>query len=199
MRLAILACLAAIVPLCGFATAASAGTKVLVKTRTYDIAGKTGAALVEAMDHKGPRHGYMARAIADTAYTVNWDLDVERENGVCHLRQADGVLDLTYTYPRLASPASSALERRWKRFFAGVRAHEQTHGRIAMRMMRATERSIRGLKLADNVFCTGTHREARRRINATYAEYEARQNAFDAREHRTGGHVEHLVDALTKP
>ncbi|AZO48285.1 MAG: DUF922 domain-containing protein [Mesorhizobium sp.] len=199
MRVSVLACLAAIGVLCSFSPIASAGTKLLVKTRTYEISGTTGVALVAAMDRNGPKHGFMTRAIADTAYTVNWDLAISRTDGVCHLRQADGVLDLTYTYPRLAQPASAALERRWKRFFAGVRAHEETHGRIARRMMQATAKSVRRLKLADNWFCTGTRQEARRRINAVYAEYEAKQRAFDAREHRNGGHVEHLVDALIKP
>jgi predicted secreted Zn-dependent protease len=199
MRLAVLACLAAVVGLCGFAPAASAGTKVLIKARSYDITGATGAALVEAMDRNGPKHGFMTRAIADTAYTVNWDLAMSRTDGVCHLRKADGVLDLTYTYPRLASPASPALERRWKQFYAGVRAHEETHGRIAKRMMWATARAIQGLNRPDNWFCSGTRQEAKRRINAIYAEYEAKQIAFDAREHRDGGHVEHLVDALIKP
>ena len=199
MRLMVLASLAAIATLCGPAAVAMADTKLLIKTKTYDIAGATGAALVEAMDRKGPKHGFMTRAIADTSYSVKWDLSMSRTDGVCRLRQVEGVLDLTYTYPRLASPVSPALERRWKRFFAGVRTHEETHGRIAQSMMRATARSIRDLKLADNWFCTGTRHEARRRINAAYAEYEAKQNAFDAREHRAGGHVEHLVDALVKP
>ncbi|RVC92999.1 DUF922 domain-containing protein, partial [Mesorhizobium sp. M2A.F.Ca.ET.029.05.1.1] len=61
---------------------------------------------------------------------------------------------------------------------------------------RATAKSIAGRTLADNWFCTATHREARRRIDAVYAQYEARQNAFDAREHRDGGRVDRLVNAL---
>ena len=65
--------------------------------------------------------------------------------------------------------------------------------------MRATERSIRGLKVADDPLCYKTRREARRRIKDAYAVYEAKQNAFDAREHRNGGHVEHLIIALIKP
>ncbi|TIL68735.1 DUF922 domain-containing protein [Mesorhizobium sp.] len=199
MRLAVLTCLLAIGGLCGFAPPALADTKVLVKTRTYDITGTTGAALIEAMDRNGPkRHGFMTHAIALAAYTVDWDLDVTREGGVCRLRQANGTLDLTYTLPRLASAATPALQKRWKRFFAGVRAHEHNHGRIARTMMRATEKSITGLEFADNLFCSKTHREARRRIKAVYAEYEAKQNAFDAREHRDGGHVEHLIRALLR-
>jgi predicted secreted Zn-dependent protease len=171
---------------------------VLVKTKTYDITGTTGVALVEAMDSRGPKHGFMARAIAQTGYTVDWTLDVSQANGVCRLRQAHGTLNLTYTYPHVASASTPSLRRRWKRFFAGVRAHEQTHGRIAMQMMRAAEKSVRGLTFADDGQCYKTRREARQRIAAGYAEYEIRQNAFDAREHRDGGHVEHLVRALVK-
>ncbi|TPN41108.1 DUF922 domain-containing protein [Mesorhizobium sp. B2-3-3] len=194
MRLTSLTMLAAACAL-SCVSAASAGTKIVVHVRNYDVAGKTGAELVDAMDRQGPKHGYMTRAIAETGYTVHWDLDISRQDGICHLRQANGTLDLTYTFPRL-SPASPGPRKRWDRFMAGVRKHEHTHGRIAKEMMRATETALAGLERPDNWFCTGTHFEARRRINAIYAEYEAKQNAFDAREHRNGGHVEHLVDAL---
>ncbi|RUU53641.1 DUF922 domain-containing protein [Mesorhizobium sp. M2C.T.Ca.TU.002.02.1.1] len=196
MRLTVLTCLIMLGGLCGGAPEALAGTKVLVTTRSYDIAGATGAVLVEAMNRKGPKHGFMTRAIADTSYVVNWKLDVDRVDGVCRLRGADGTMELTYTFPRLASPPKPELERRWRRFLAGVHAHEHHHGRIAKAMMRATDKSIAGLKLADNWFCTATHREARRRIDSVYAQYEAKQNAFDAREHRDGGHVDRLVNAL---
>ncbi|MDX8446125.1 DUF922 domain-containing Zn-dependent protease [Mesorhizobium captivum] len=197
MRLAVLTCLVAIGALC--APQASAGTRVLVQTRTYDIAGNSGAALIEAMDSKGPKHGFMTHAIAQTAYTVDWDLDAGQDNGFCRLRRANGTLNLFYTFPRMASPSTPVLKKRWNRFFAGVRAHEETHGRIAREMMRVTNRSITGLKVADDPYCYKTRREARRRIQAAYAVYEAKQNAFDAREHRDGGHVEHLIAALIKP
>lgn len=199
MRLAVLTFGVAIAALCGSAAAASAGSKVVVKTRTYDITGTTGLALMEAMDRKGPKHGFMTHAIAQTGYTVDWDLDAGQDNGVCRMRRANGTLNLFYTYPRVASATTPALQKRWKRFFAGVRAHEETHGRIAREMMRATERSIRRLKVADDPLCYKTRREARRRIKDAYAVYEAKQNAFDAREHRNGGHVEHLIIALIKP
>ncbi|MDX8512271.1 DUF922 domain-containing Zn-dependent protease [Mesorhizobium captivum] len=197
MRLAVLTCLAAIGVLC--APQASAGTRVLVQTRSYDIQGNSGAALIAAMDGKGPKHGFMTHAIAQTAYTVDWDLDAGQDNGFCRLRRANGTLNLFYTFPRMASPSTPVLKKRWNRFFAGVRAHEETHGRIAREMMRVTNRSITGLKVADDPNCYKTRREARRRIQAAYAVYEAKQNAFDAREHRDGGHVEHLIAALMKP
>lgn len=199
MRLAVLVCLLAIGALFCSAPAASAGTRVVVKTRTYDITGTTGLALMQAMDRKGPKHGFMTHAIAQTGYTVDWDLDAGQDNGVCRLRRANGTLNLFYTFPHVASTTTPALRQRWTRFFAGVRAHEETHGRLAREMMRATERSISGLRIADDQSCYKTRREAQRRIRATYAAYEAKQIAFDAREHRDGGHVEHLVTALIKP
>ncbi|RUU08304.1 DUF922 domain-containing protein [Mesorhizobium sp. M7A.T.Ca.TU.009.01.3.2] len=199
MRLAVLACLVTIAALFGSASAASAGTRVVVKTRTYDITGNTGLALMQAMDRKGPKHGFMTHAIALTGYVVDWDLDTSQDNGVCRLRRANGTLNLFYTFPRVASATTPTLRKRWTRFFAGVRAHEETHGRIAREMMRATERSISGLRIADDRFCYKTRREAQRRIKATNAAYEAKQLAFDAREHRDGGHVQHLVIALVRP
>ncbi|PBC02594.1 DUF922 domain-containing protein [Mesorhizobium sp. WSM3860] len=197
MRMAALTCLVALGALC--APQASAGTRVLVQTRTYDIAGNSGGALIKAMASKGPKHGFMTRAIAQTAYTVDWELGVVQDNRSCRIRQANGTLNLFFTFPRLASPATPALKKRWNRFSAGVRSHEGTHGRIAREMMRFTERSITGLAVANDPYCYKARTEARRRIQAAYAEYETRQNAFDAREHRDGGHVEHLVAALISP
>ncbi|ESY71440.1 DUF922 domain-containing protein [Mesorhizobium sp. M0051] len=199
MRLAVLVCLVVIGAVCGSASMASAGTRVLIKTRTYDITGNTGLALMKAMDRKGPKHGFMTHAIAQTGYTVDWNLDAGQDNGFCRLRRADGTLNLFYTFPHLASATAPALQKHWSRFFAGVRAHEETHGRIAREMMRAIETSISGLRIADDPSCSKTRREAQRRIKATYAAYEVKQIAFDAREHRDGGHVEHLITALIKP
>jgi predicted secreted Zn-dependent protease len=196
MRRTVLTCLVAIGTLCG--PEAFAGTRAVIQTWTYDVTGSSGAAFIDAMDSKGPRHGFMTHAIATTAYTVDWDLGGGQENGFCRLRRVNGTLNLFYTFPRIASPMTPALKRRWSRFFAGVRGHEETHGRIAREMMRTTERSITGLRVANDPSCYKTRREARRRIQAVYAEYEARQNAFDRREHSRGGHVEHLIAALIR-
>lgn len=199
MRLLILSGLAIVGALCGSATAASAGVKILVKTQTYDISGKTGEALIESMDSNGPRHGFMARAIAQTSYTKAWEFDLVEVKGTCSIGQVNGTLNLNFTYPRVASALPPALNKRWARFFAGVRTHEETHGDIARQMMRATEKSLRGLTVPNDSQCSKARREARRRIDAVFVDYEARQNAFDAREHREGGHVEYLVEALERP
>src|SRR4029079_5716424 len=81
MRRTVLTCLVAIGAL--FAPQASAGTRAVVQTRTYDVTGSSGTALVDAMNRKGPRHGFMTHAIATTSYTVDWDLDAGQGNGFC--------------------------------------------------------------------------------------------------------------------
>lgn len=43
---------------CGFANAAYAGTKTVVRTETYAVAGKNGEALMKAMNLKGPSMGF---------------------------------------------------------------------------------------------------------------------------------------------
>lgn len=196
MRLATSAFLATIGVICAYPSAASAGVNAVINTQTYDISGTTGDALVAAMNRKGPRHGFMARAIAQTRYTKDWDFDFVKTKGSCRIRHANGTLNLTFAYPRVVSVLPSPLEKRWKRFIAGVTAHEETHGRIARAMMDATETSLTGLTVADDPQCSKTRREANRRIKAIYDAYEDKQNAFDAREHQEGGHVEYLVDAL---
>jgi len=197
MRLKVLTCLVAISALS--APQASAGSKIQVETRTYDVTGASGLELIQNINRKGPKRGFMAHAIALTAYSANWDLVMLKGNGSCRVQQANGTMNLVYTFPRVVSPMTPALKKRWNRFMAGTHAHEATHGRLAREMMRAAERSAVGLKTADDPSCYKTRREAQRRIGAVSAQYEAKQRAFDVKEHRDGGHVEHLVMALIKP
>jgi predicted secreted Zn-dependent protease len=196
MRLALsTALLATVTAAAAVISPAVAGAKVVIKTQSYDISGDSGRALVTAMDRTGPRHGFMTRAIAQTSYTVDWDLQVRETHGVCKLARAVPTLHLTYIFPE-AKSLSPGLARRWKTFLAGVHRHERTHGRIAGNMVEAAALAVSGIALAHDPGCNRTRREARRRIDAVYAKYEASQVAFDKREHRDGGRVEKLVEAL---
>lgn len=187
--------LAIVLAALGATSPPAAAAKILVKTRTYAVTGDSGAALVKAMDRSGPRHGFMTRAIAQTSYTVDWDLQVTRAKDACRLVRAVPTLHVSYVFPRAVN-LPPALAKRWKRFLAGVRGHEKTHGRIASEMVQAASSSASGVVMRPDPSCSRTRREARRRIDAVYARYEARQVAFDKREHADGGKVERLVDAL---
>ena len=198
MRLIALSVLATIGAFCGFATVASADVDILVTTRTYDISGTTGEALIRLMNRNGPRHGFLARSVALTSYTKDWEFDFVQAKGACRIRQANGTLKLTLTFPRVVSILPPGLDKRWARFFAAMRKHEETHGDIARQMMAATEKSLVGLAVPNDARCSKTRREANRRIDVIFDEYEDRQRAFDASEHREGGRVERLVEAFAK-
>jgi predicted secreted Zn-dependent protease len=187
--IALVACLAASPALCGVRTT--------VRTETYAIAGNTGEALLDAMDRRGPRHGLLARAMAQTRYKVHWDTDWLKSGSRCRLKSADATLSIVYRYPELARPAPRKLERRWKAFLAGVRQHEETHGRLAHRMVLVAHRSVSRLARKDDL-CIRSKRQFERIIDAVYAKYEARQARFDDLEHGEGGNVDRLLFMLTR-
>lgn len=178
--------------------AASAGAKVSVKNSFYEISGKNGAALLAAMDRSGPKHGFLTRAIAQTRYTVSWEIDWTRTGDGCKVREANARLAITYTYPRLGGTVSADLKRRWDRFLVGVRKHEEVHGALARKMVIAAEKAVSGFSLRGDRSCGRIKKEVKRRVDAIYARYEAQQVAFDEKEHRDGGPVEGLVAALVK-
>ena len=88
-----------------------ASVSIKAKTVTYSISGKNGDALLEAMDRRGPKHGFLTRAIAQTRYVVNWDIDWQEKDGGCRIANAAAGLSITYTYPAVTSRMSPALDR----------------------------------------------------------------------------------------
>ena len=170
---------------------------VKAKTGTYSISGKDGNALLDAMDRRGPKHGFLTRAIAQTSYTVSWDVDWKEKAGACRVANAAATLSITYTYPQVKGTMSPDLQRRWVRFIAGVRKHEETHGRLARQMVGAAEKSLSGISYDNDPRCRKTQAELKKRIALTYAKYEARQIEFDRVEHAEGGNVEAAGDACS--
>src|SRR5262245_31703207 len=180
----------------GFATAAVAGVTIDIRQAQYEIAGQTGAELLDAMDRRGPKHGFLTRAIAQTRYSVGWDIIWVQNAGSCRVKQANARLSMTYTYPVLRGDVPPYLYKRWLRFMKGVVKHEETHGAIARQMVSAAQSSVAGVGFANDPGCRQAKAEAKRRVDAIYAKYEARQILFDRREHSEGGNVEALVSAL---
>ena len=180
------------------AGSAEASVEVKVKTTSYRISGENGEALLRAMDRKGPKQGLTTRFLAQTAYKAGWKFDWQKRAGACRIANASAVLTITYTYPEVSSHMSADLRHRWNRFIAGVRRHEETHGRIAREMVAAAERQLSGLSYRNDPGCQTTRAEVKRRIASIYATYEARQAAFDRVEHAQGGNVKGLVSLLSR-
>lgn len=181
-----------------FTAMASATISVKTKVTTYSITGKTGDALLDAMDRRGPKHGFLTRAIAQTSYTISWSVDWREKASSCRVADAAAVLSISYNYPQVSGPMSASLKRRWNRFMTGVRKHEETHGRIARQMVNAAEKSIAGLSFKNDRGCRKTQAEVKKRVAKVYAKYEARQVEFDRVEHDEGGNVEGLVTLLSR-
>ena len=184
----------AVVPIVAADAERRSSTKT--KTTTYTVSGKNGTTLLEAMDRRGPKHGFLTRAIAQTSYTVSWDVDWKENDGRCRIANAAATLSINYTYPAVKGTMSPALKRRWQRFMAGVRKHEQTHGRLRGRWSTPPKNRCSDFPSTNDRRCRKTQAELKKRIALTYAKYEARQVEFDRVEHAEGGHVEALVNLL---
>lgn len=178
----------------GIAGAASISTT----TKTYAISGQSGHSLLQSMNKRGPKHGWLSRAIAQTQYVTSWEVRTRVENGSCRLVQATPSMKMVYTYPQPSDGLSADLRKRWATFMVGVRRHEEQHGRYALQMLKAAERSVRGLKVAKDPNCRKANAEIKRRVSAVYAEYEAKQIVFDQREHRENGNIHRLIKALVR-
>jgi len=179
-------------------TALAGAEQVKVKTRTYAVSGANGADLYQSMVRRGPRHGFVSRAIAQTSYTVEWQAEVVSSANACRVVRAQPVLSITYTYPQPSRSMSAEMRGRWQRFMTGVKKHEEKHGAIASEMVRAAEASVKGLRVKNDPSCRKTRVEVKKRADKIYAAYEARQIAFDAREHRDGGNIDRLILGLVK-
>ncbi|QPC88664.1 DUF922 domain-containing protein [Mesorhizobium sp. NBSH29] len=184
--------------LCAFQAPANAGVKVTIKQASYEISGKSGATLLDAMDRSGPKHGFLTRAIAQTRYTVGWNIVWAQNGKQCRVKKADALLSITYTFPQLKDRLAPDMQRRWTGFIKGVTRHEETHGRIARQMVTAADRVVSATRMAHDPGCRQSQALVKKKVATIYAEYEKRQVLFDKKEHSSHGNVESLVLALKK-
>lgn len=187
--------LAAFAAFFAFAGPSMAG-KVTVKTEYYSISGKTGVDLVRSMARKGPRHGFLSKAIAVTRFKPAVRGDMVHKNGVCRTKNAEFDLAITYVYPKPSGKLPADVSRRWSAFFAGVEKHEQTHGRLGKELARSIDRKLHGFSMKDKPGCRAATAAMLKDVKKTVVAYDARQRAFDAKEHRSGGNVETMLRRL---
>jgi len=198
MRRITLTALAAAAGWSWLALPAAADVKISVKTKSYAISGKTGTELLAAMDRRGPKHGFLTRAIAQTSYGVSWEIDWVVKNNTCRVRSSEAKLTVTYTYPEVSGAMTADMAKRWARFFKGVKKHEEMHGTLARRMVAAADKAVTGFSVKNDPSCRKAQAAVKKRVGAIYADYEAKQFHFDDVEHRQGGSVEALVRALKR-
>lgn len=186
---------AACVVLC--AGVASAREQVTVKTSYYTVSGATGVQIYRNMQSRAPRPGFQARAMANTNFSVDWTQGrLAEANGGCRVVAATPTLSINYLYPKLAGKTPIATQQRWNRFVSVLRDHEQVHGQLAKEMVRKGAREMQGVAVANDRGCAKTRRKMVEVGSRIYKAYEAKQIAFDAAEHRSGGRIDVLIKAL---
>ncbi len=194
-RMALVAALAATL-LTASGAEAVAKPKITEKTEYYRISGKTGRDLLRDMNRRGPRHGWLTKAIAQTRYETRTFGDMVGENGKCRVRGGGVSMTITYIYPQPREKLSREMARRWKFFQADNVRHEKTHGRIAREMAAALETRIKGFETSGDRRCWAAKVRLERETRAIFDAYKKKQAAFDEREHRDGGSVDKSIAVL---
>src|SRR5690606_32290713 len=95
----------------------------------YAVSGKDGAAIMRQIRRKGPSHGMIGRAIAETRYVLDFGYEVQQSQGRCHIANPWVRLEITILFPRLDGDVSLDLRQRWEHFLAGARQHEEEHAK----------------------------------------------------------------------
>ncbi len=144
-----LVCLMLTGTLAALSSAAHALPKVSEKVVYYEIAGQTGRDLYAEMGRKGPRHGFMAKAIAQTQFKHQVLGKMVNEGGTCRSKGGGFALQITYVYPKPKSRLSGELGRRWQAFQSDNFRHEKVHGRIAKQMATKLDRAISRFSMKD--------------------------------------------------
>lgn len=182
----------------GIVSDAKAQARISETTKYYKINGKTGMELLSDMNRKGPTHGFMTKAIAQTQFKTAFLGDVLYSKGFCSARNAGYALTITYIYPQPAKPLTGALAKRWKAFQATNVEHERRHGAIAKKMAHAVARKVRGFKEVDKPGCKRSMAKLAREIDAMIDAQNEEQAVFDKLEHRSHGPVEKSILALVR-
>ena len=151
------------------------------RPQTYRIAGKTGAALLEAMDRSGPKHGFLTRAIAQTQLFGRLDHRMGRDRqGLPRRARRRRRLSITYTFPRaagdaVARPEAALADVSWP----ACASTRRCMARIARQMASAAEKAIaRPADRQRSRLPQDAHARRSAGSAAIYAEYEARQIAL---------------------
>jgi predicted secreted Zn-dependent protease len=171
--------------------AAQAGEAITVREKYFAVSGSTGLELYTSIGHSGPKN-----AIAHTSHTLKWSKRFDEEGGGCRLVGVRPVVTITYTLPKPAGKLSAATRKRWDVFIAGVRKHEEEHGRMIRQMVAATVASLGDVHVADDPTCSKVKRETNRRIAEAASAHKERSREFDRIEQSDGGNVHRLVLAL---
>lgn len=176
---------------------ADAEPRITFAFEEYQVSGRTGAEIMTQIHRKGPRHGPMSRAIAQTRYGLDYGYRTEQAEGACRVAMPWVHLDIIHVYPQIPSETGPELRARWETFMQGVRAHEKGHADLAVEMARAAEIALQSFRQPASAGCARLKRDVDRMIRRIFATFERRQALYDRIEHRQDGPVARIIARLT--
>lgn len=165
----------------------------------YDVPGKTGMEIYQAIGRLGPQPTPARRAIALTEWDLKWGRDYVPDGNDCVLAAARPFLKITYRLPRASQQLSPDLQARWDAFHAGMLAHEKVHGDFLKDLANRILADTVGLRVANDRTCRAIRDEVLRRVEAAYLDYRARNTDFERAEMSDGGRVHGLILQLVDP
>lgn len=164
------------------------------QTVTYKISGSSGAELYESIGVNGPDLGDGRRAVAHTTFKLTWRRDYRPQaDGSCVLASAVPRLIITYTLPKPAGKLPAAVADSWKKFAAGLAAHEKVHGRQIVDMVRTIEAVSVGLSAPADPDCQKVRATLQGHLKGISDRRVAQSREFDRVDMGPGGAVEKLI------
>jgi len=188
-----------VIALClGFTSFANAKVIITERTKFYTVTGKTGPQMFRSITRRGPKTRRDGHAIATTRTEIKFrNLKIGVKGRRCVVENFDLVLKLTYTLPRWrgSRKASPKLRKTWDLFYAKVKKHEDTHGRISREYARKLHDRIRKLTGRVSNGCKNFGKKTRS-LRLAQREFARRHAAFDRREGRASSRIRRLQRAV---
>jgi predicted secreted Zn-dependent protease len=158
--------------------------KTSSSTRYYAVRGMTTGAIFDEIDRNGLVDTKAHRAVGLTS--ANWNMDwkaLEAGRSLCDSRSMTITLDLVVTLPQHKQPNDLPpdIAANWRRFTAGVAAHEQRHVDIYLSGANRMKSRMEAL-LAKPASCSKLETVIRGLWASQQAEIEKAQDQFHAEE-----------------
>lgn len=154
----------------------------------YDVVGRSAAEIGASLAREAPPHGDL-RVYGLTRWNVTWDYGMDRSAAGCRLTRPRVVLEIETVLPRWTGRAGAGAElaRRWDRFAAAVRRHEDGHRELVREAGERIRSRLAGLW---DVSCELLEGRAEERARSIVVGSHDRNLAYDV---RTGGGAEQGV------
>lgn len=150
-------------------------------TQYFPVTGETKNEIKLSMQKNSPVKGVNSFAAATTRTQLSYEVTTQKRAGRCDVIKTKVLVQLTYTYPRLAQTPSKRVLKWWENELKKYEAHEKVHGDISKEYAKRLERKLQGMT---NMRCATIKGEIQRRFNYYNRKMNEAHAEFDRKEQR---------------